>query len=93
MGLLHLLGAVIDPATFWVQGCPCRSWTPAEALLQASKYLRQKMFFIASGLLPFMTCPLRGRRAPEMAAGKLLEFLEALFDECAWAEIMRLVQL
>ncbi|OLP98609.1 hypothetical protein AK812_SmicGene18941 [Symbiodinium microadriaticum] len=69
LDLCSLLMDLLDRITSWTQGCACHS----------SGTLRNLLRPLLRGSEP-ISCPMRGRRAAEMACGELHELLESLFS-------------
>ena len=65
MQLLSAFAEFLGSVSGWVQSCPCHP----TALCQALEIMPAKL-----------TCPMRGRRGPELACGQLSPFLNQLVD-------------
>ena len=68
MRMLREVMSVLSHMMFWVQGCPCHLHP------QAAEDLGDRMPKVCIS----DKCPLRGRRAPELACGELDRFMEEL---------------
>ena len=68
LGIGSCIIDILDRITSWTQGCACHG---SEVRAQLKPLLR--------GLGP-LSCPMRGRRAPEIAEGALHRFIDGLFQ-------------
>ena len=59
---------ILDKITSWTQGCACHGYE-----------MRQQLEPLLAGRGP-LSCPMRGRRAPEIAEGALHRFIDGLFQ-------------
>ncbi len=60
----------------WAESCPCHSkWLRSSSRRQRERYMTA---FI--NLPGYTTCPLAGKRAPELAAGRLQDVFESMSD-------------
>ena len=57
------LSSVVEHLFHWADGCPCHPMCEAEDVLKRTG----------------VKCPMQGRKAPELAAGRLLEIVAELF--------------
>ena len=76
--MLQSLQAVVVEASVWAEGCPCHP-VPHQAGRDRRSLKRvddQRQAELASG-----PCPLAGRRAPELAAGRLQEIIAELASQ------------
>ena len=71
MAMLRILLAILLHLTDWVQGCPCH--------LNKASYNENIYGFLADMCL-CNDCPLRGRRAPELAVGAIRKFLQEIAE-------------
>ena len=77
--MLESLAVVLQKCLAWAEGCPCHSNLELPAG-QASDTLRRLWF----------TCPLRGCRAPELAAGDFFEVFRKNFQQSSAALLLSL---
>ena len=67
LGMCSCVTDILNSITSWAQGCACHG---REVRLQLRPLLRGK---------DRLSCPMRGRRAPEVAEGALHRFIDGLF--------------
>ena len=63
------LGNIIEHIMFWCESCPCHGHD--EALQGKAKHTKKGLF----ARIGLHSCPMASRRAPECAAGQILEFI------------------
>ncbi len=77
--VLDTLAEVIGELMTWSEGCPCHTDDPS--LAGPSRHMRIRLFQERSGSATL--CPLRGRRAPELAAGQVDRWVSRLLQIAA----------
>lgn len=69
---------IISHMQHWAEGCPCHSLL-AEGFVQRQRELAQRLFLDKEDGL--MSCPLAGRRAPELACGVFSKFVDMAWHQ------------
>lgn len=67
--MLQCITSILQEISAWTQSCPCHSVETLASLKEVSQ---------ARQAGEFVKCPMRGRRAPEVAAGEFAEFINTL---------------
>ena len=75
--MIGVVGQLVMELFAWAEGCPCHTRQPS---LDGNVFARQDRTFKEKTGANLAGCPLRGRRAPELAAGDLEDWLERLCD-------------
>lgn len=76
--MLEKVAAILRKATFWIEACPCH----AQFLQEHSRDDMPAELYKA-----IMACPMRCRRAPELACGELVAVVHAAAQSCS-AELL-----
>ena len=76
LDMVLVLGHCIDHISCWCESCPCHSGLAA---FDANTYHLRRQLFTRGGSLDAM-CPMRTRRAPEVAAGSVHRILSSIFQ-------------
>ncbi len=74
--MLMLVATVLLWITCWAQSCPCHLSEELYKLMDLSRDGLKKMF----AQIWKHTCPLKGCRVPELAAGAVIEFTDKLYE-------------
>ena len=82
LSMVLVLNQALEELAAWAERCPChdalqhkyRQYTPIQAL-------RIEFGSRADSMHGHISCPMRGRRAPEFAAGAVMEMLDSLWEE------------
>ena len=69
---------IISHMQHWAEGCPCHSLL-AEGFVQRQRELAQRLFLDKEDGV--MSCPLAGRRAPELACGVFSKFVDMAWHQ------------
>ena len=69
---------IISHMQHWAEGCPCHSLL-AEGFAQRQRELAQRLFLDTEDGV--MSCPLAGRRAPELACRVFSKFVEMTWQQ------------
>eukprot|EP00969_Alexandrium_andersonii_P284699 12585102-Alexandrium_andersonii.AAC.1 len=98
--LVDMLGDVLRHAQHWAEACPCHSKPdpaapPLPPALSSKDWekaqLKRRQHFAKRFKVP--SCPLASRRAPELATGRMEDFLDELLATCLQELQMLLRQL
>ena len=82
LSMVLVLNQALEELAAWAERCPChdalqhkyRQYTPIQAL-------QIEFGSRADSMHGHISCPMRGRRAPEFAAGAVMETLDSLWEE------------
>jgi hypothetical protein len=74
--MLLIANSLIVEIQSWIWGCNCHRAEHMGTAVGASWQTRSRVFRKVSPSSPYGTCPMRGRRAPELAAGFVDTFLD-----------------
>ena len=83
--VLYATHGVLFELQNWGESCPCHSvdFRTKDGYSAGRPYFRRRHEWIGETSVSNSSCPMRGRRAPELAAGRYKAHLEALVHQCA----------
>ena len=79
----------------WAESCPCHSrpFTVKDGFSPGRPYFARRSEYVGETGVPDSSCPMRGRRAPELAAGRHRSHLTDLANQCLGMLLARTRQL
>ncbi len=76
MSMVLNIQSVLDNLSAWLEGCPCHY----HLLVQRSSHLQRKNLIAEFDIGSHADCPMKGKRAPELAAGALAHTFDSICE-------------